>query len=147
MKKCSKCKVEKPLYEFHRTKSNKDGLDYYCKQCKRNSYFENREEILKKSKERYIYDKEKSYDRHLKRKYGIGKEDVSEMIIKQDNKCALCNKKFTKTSMVDHCHKTGRIRGLLCRGCNGRLGWLENNKDKIYNYLESNDEDTICTSY
>jgi Recombination endonuclease VII len=61
--------------------------------------------------------------RHLKYNYGITLQDHENMLIKQDNKCGICRQQ--KTLFVDHDHKSGKVRGLLCSICNGGLGWLD----------------------
>lgn len=49
--------------------------------------------------------------------------------IEQDKKCKICNQELDATEMVlDHDHKTGKIRGVLHRGCNVLLGAVENNR-------------------
>lgn len=52
----------------------------------------------------------------LKHYYGITLSDFNSLVKKQDEKCALCKKK--EKLVIDHNHKTGRIRGLLCKRCN-----------------------------
>jgi hypothetical protein len=59
---------------------------------------------------------------HLKRRYGISRTDYAAMLARQGGVCAICGKPPEKTLCVDHCHSTGRIRGLLCRQCNFGLG-------------------------
>mgnify|MGYP006409464129 CR=1 FL=1 len=59
MKKCNKCKVEKPLAEFNKHKGNKDGHRYACKSCSANYYAENKEEIAKQQAKYYVENKEK----------------------------------------------------------------------------------------
>ena len=54
--------------------------------------------------------------------YGISVEAYNDMVLKQDNKCALCFKPSNRRLDVDHDHKTGKIRGLLCGKCNKGLG-------------------------
>ena len=54
----------------------------------------------------------------IKRKYGITQKQYIEMWKKQEGKCALCGESSDKYLDIDHDHKTGDIRGLLCRGCN-----------------------------
>ena len=60
--------------------------------------------------------------------------------------CEICGKVETKSNhknqnkpnnlSIDHNHNTNKFRGLLCRNCNSRLGWYENNKEIIDNYLQ-----------
>lgn len=53
--------------------------------------------------------------------------------------CDICGKpddrKDGRRISVDHDHKTGKVRGLLCNGCNARLGWYENHKKEIAGHL------------
>ena len=62
------------------------------------------------------------------------------MLKKQNNKCKICNVKFSKsTACVDHCHTTNKVRGLLCRLCNIGLGHFKDNTEILTNaitYLE-----------
>lgn len=52
----------------------------------------------------------------------------TEMLAQQGGKCALCGDRISDgEAALDHCHKTGRIRGVLHRGCNAALGHVENN--------------------
>jgi hypothetical protein len=64
----------------------------------------------------------------LKRKYGITPEDYERMLLFQGSHCALCDRteedERHKRLNVDHCHETGKIRGLLCTPHNHALGWL-----------------------
>lgn len=66
----------------------------------------------------------------LRTKYGLAPEDFQVMLEQQDNSCAICRtrEKPYYNWHVDHCHKTGKIRGLLCSKCNHALGLV---KDKI----------------
>lgn len=58
--------------------------------------------------------------------YGLTEDQLAKMKIKQAYKCLICNKK--KRLVIDHDHKTGKVRGLLCYRCNSRLCLFE---DKI----------------
>lgn len=62
-----------------------------------------------------------SYAGVVKRKYGITSKDIDRMLIEQLGLCLICENP-TKKFHVDHCHKTGKVRGLLCGGCNIGLG-------------------------
>ena len=73
---------------------------------------------------------------HLKYKYGLTPEDYDAKLIEQNGVCAICGKPPNKRRLhIDHCHETGRIRGLLCTGCNTRLGWYEAFTAEVANYL------------
>lgn len=81
----------------------------------------------------------KSNHKKILKKLGLTLDNYNEMFAKQSGCCAMCKKpqvKFKKRFAIDHNHKTGKVRGLLCSACNSTLGWYENNKDKIINYLE-----------
>lgn len=73
----------------------------------------------------------------FKRLYGITVEEYAKMLEAQEGVCARCKKppQEAMALAVDHCHKTGRVRGLLCGPCNTYLGRLEANLDQLQNDL------------
>lgn len=81
---------------------------------------------------------------NLKKNYGISLEDFTEMMKKQDGKCAICGingDDLPKRLAVDHCHKTGKIRGLLCSSCNQGLGKFKDQPELLKNgakYVQEN---------
>lgn len=70
------------------------------------------------------------------RRYGVSPEDFQRMILVQKNTCGICKETFSKTPHVDHCHKTGEIRGLLCSGCNLALGGFKDSPKRLKSALE-----------
>jgi hypothetical protein len=58
-------------------------------------------------------------------RHDMTSEEHDALLRKQKNRCAICRKKFLKTPHIDHSHKTGRNRGLLCEDCNLGLGRLK----------------------
>ena len=76
---------------------------------------------------------------NLKKLYGITVQEYDKMLKKQKGKCAICGKKPDKIRLaVDHCHRTGKVRGLLCNSCNlgiGKLGDTIDRLKKVINYL------------
>lgn len=156
MKKCYRCKKEKELTEFSKDKSNKDQLTYDCKECRRKIhkiwYDENIDYVRKKSKEYQEYRKDyynsperkKHYQlKRLQREFGLSPESYEQMLLIQDNKCAICeeDEKSTrnKNLSVDHCHETNQIRGLLCSRCNRAIGLLQDDEiilQKAIDYLK-----------
>jgi hypothetical protein len=78
-------------------------------------------------------------DSMLKRQYGIGQSDYEEMFAKQGGKCAICRTdkklKGQKFLHVDHCHSTGRVRGLLCGRCNWSIERFEKFAAEMAKYL------------
>lgn len=78
----------------------------------------------------------------LKRTYNLSLEDYEKMLILQKDCCAICNKnksEFKKGLGVDHCHTTGKIRGLLCSKCNTSIGGFDDDVERLQaaiNYLK-----------
>ncbi len=73
-------------------------------------------------------------------KYKIVKSEFEQLIIKQNNCCAICEVTF-ETPHIDHCHNSGKIRGLLCLNCNNGLGRFKDNVrllQKAIEYLNGN---------
>lgn len=62
-----------------------------------------------------------SRDVRIQETYGITQADYERMLAAQGGGCAICGGKRRGNLDIDHCHKTGRVRGLLCRRCNRRL--------------------------
>lgn len=59
--------------------------------------------------------------------YGLPIEKFEEMKVAQNNQCAICQK--LRPLAVDHCHRTGKVRELLCKKCNLALGYIEDNAE------------------
>ena|SRR5215472_2255923 len=79
----------------------------------------------------------------LRRKYYITIEDYEEMLVRQNNKCAICEQVHVeaprKRLHVDHCHTTNRVRALLCHNCNNLLGKAKDSTEILHRaiaYLE-----------
>lgn len=67
---------------------------------------------------------------YLQRKYGITLEQYNILLVKQNSNCAICGinqANLSRALAVDHCHTTGKIRGLLCSNCNTGLGLFDDN--------------------
>jgi hypothetical protein len=74
----------------------------------------------------------------LRKKYGLELSDVLAMWNKQNGRCRICECNIQQDgprTHIDHCHNTGRIRGLLCSGCNRMLGRVERLLPRILEYL------------
>lgn len=85
----------------------------------------------------------------LKTNYGITEEDYQALLEGQEGKCAICLTDTPtgkwKVFAVDHCHKTGKVRGLLCNECNRGIGLLKDNAEllkKAAAYLERTNDAT-----
>lgn len=127
-KQCFTCKKIKSVENFYKRK-NKIGINSNCKKC--DSKY--KKELIKNNP---IKRKHQSKKDALKI-YNLTIEKFLLLVKKQNNKCAICSNGETnkhkngliKNLSVDHCHKTGKIRGLLCGNCNRGLGMF---KDEIY---------------
>lgn len=71
---------------------------------------------------------------NLKYRYGITEEQYNQLHLTQKGKCAIC--KQDASLYVDHCHKEGQIRGLLCCNCNTGIGLLKESKDNLERAIE-----------
>jgi hypothetical protein len=99
------CKKIKPVSDFYRNRTKPDGKQAHCKKC---------DEIGREN-------------RRLKSRYNITLDDYNELFEIQNGECAVCGKhqsELKRRLYVDHCHKTGIIRGLLCHRCNSSIGLL-----------------------
>ncbi len=85
----------------------------------------------------YHKNKHRSRKYELRVKYGITPEEYDRRFKVQKGKCAICKRRklLKKRLDIDHDHKTGLVRGLLCRRCNGALGWFEMRQAEILGYL------------
>ena|ERR1700677_5043586 len=155
MKKCNKCKEIKELSRFTIDRHNKDGLKASCKECvkivKRESRRKNRDyynsyqkEWNRKNPDKYF---KSTKGKLLKQKYNISIDEFNLMVINQNNICAICNNpenivdkttNKTRALAVDHCHVTGKIRGLLCTACNTGIGFLkfDNGPELLYSAIK-----------
>lgn len=66
----------------------------------------------------------------------MSEADYDNLLSKQGGMCALCPRRSadrdgTLKLFVDHCHKTGRVRGLLCHNCNAALGMLGDQQESV----------------
>lgn len=111
-KYCTRCYRTKDHVFFYKNSARIDGVSIFCKICTA----------------RYASQRPKNKTRayHRQKTYGLTEDMYTAMLQKQNNKCAniACSvvSSDTRNLDVDHDHKTGRIRGLLCRFCNTGLG-------------------------
>ena len=130
MKVCNKCNMEQPIDNYYKQTGARTKEGYRrptCKSCV------NKQSI---AWSKANPDKVKKHRRkqRLKQNYGISLEQYQEMLIQHNNKCAVCNEEHKRRPLnVDHCHTTGKVRGLLCDKCNMALGLLKDSKDLINN--------------
>ncbi len=125
-----------PLTNFHKQSTGKLGVRSRCRTCHNQDM---REYERKRGPE---WRRKKTLHR-----YGITPEDYSRMFEEQEGKCAICQSTdsehpITELLVVDHCHLTGKVRGLLCNTCNRGIGFMREETDRLLNaavYLENAD--------
>ena len=144
-KRCSKCKTILPKTSFSPHKRQSDGLQGYCKSCARLLAHEHPDYIREKGV-KWRKDNP-SYGRNWLRqnRLGISPQEVESLRKIQGNKCMGCGLIFSENKKhrehVDHDHRTGTIRGLLCRKCNLILGWINDDVSilkSLVAYLNAN---------
>lgn len=91
-------------------------------------------------------------DKDLQRKYGISLLQYSQMFLAQNGRCAICQGSYggqrngePKALAVDHCHATGKVRGLLCEACNQLIGKAKERTETLLaavSYLERHSADS-----
>jgi hypothetical protein len=105
-------KVIPPFMKFHKKKPWYNYMTR-CKQCQHNMH-----------------------------KYKITTPERDALLESQSSLCGICNKEVgfdSRTANVDHCHSSGKVRGILCFNCNTAIGSLKDNVDLLNNaikYLE-----------
>ena len=86
-------------------------------------------EHRKQNREHY---KLRDFAKQLRLKYKITPEQYQELLLRQGGKCAICKQTWIRRLSVDHDHKTGRIRSLLCNNCNTAIGLLKDDPELCY---------------
>lgn len=151
-KKCinEKCKIyyKKHYKEYY--ESNKDKINKKCQiynqnnknninQTRKKYYLKTKSKILKRQKLYYQNNKLKMREKAIKRHYKISLEDYNNLLNQQNNRCKICNREFTGINPmvpnIDHDHKTGKVRGILCSKHNIALGGFEDNIEFLKNAI------------
>jgi hypothetical protein len=156
LKTCGKCGQSKPLGEFAAGRRFADGLQPWCRSCFRAYAHARRQDPDIAAKERTYhadyYQRKQATGEYglsqrksrLKRQYGISLNEYVSMLVAQGQKCAICgspspNREGADSFDVDHDHKTGKVRGLLCKDCNLTIGTAHDSPEalrKAADYLE-----------
>lgn len=137
---CNKCNVFKPWTNFYKKKNGLNGRCSICSKCsmERSKLFhlqnpEKRKEIRRKSYNKPEI-KNKIRSRYLKNKFKLSSLEYEAMLYKQNNACSICLidlLSLKRRPCIDHCHKTGKVRGLLCDGCNKAIGLFRDSVENI----------------
>lgn len=136
-RRCSKCQEIKEISQFSprapRTPHETNRINYECRQCnaKRtlvyyhsNTAYRERNALLRKMT-------------RVRTAYGITYAEYLQKKRTQEHRCAICDRAVMLH--LDHCHKTGKIRGFLCIHCNRMIGWANDDPEyllRIAHYLE-----------
>lgn len=123
MKICTKCKLTKKESDFYRNPKSL-CFDSWCRRCKNTCP---RSQSITARREQ-----------KLQRKYRISILEFNESFSKQGGVCAICETS-TGPFCIDHCHRLGMVRGILCRKCNVGLGMLQDSASlvlKAHEYLK-----------
>lgn len=132
VKECTECGTVKILTAFQKNKRIKSGYGSKCKDC------------VNKYKREYLSSNPEKKTKGLRNaatlsKYGISKSTYYEIMNQAGDTCPTCKNKFTvekrRCKCLDHCHNTGKIRGVICNMCNTALGRVEDNTDTLTNLI------------
>lgn len=133
VKECYTCKMPKPLEDFIKSKTHKDGYRNQCKNChnkkSKEYYYKNKTKVIKRSKAHQVLST-----------YGITIEEFNKRMA-TSNCCEICGS--TERLCYDHDHDTMEFRGVLCHLCNSSLGTFGDNEEgiqKVLNYLRKDEE-------
>ena len=126
---CSDCGQDKPHTEFDK-KVVKNGRIYrasFCRPCRN-------------VRRRSNYDPDHNTNSMMQKNYGITLADYDRMVEKQDGKCAICESTEPRSNgarfAIDHDHKTGKVRGLLCGLCNTAIGKFKDDVALLQSAIE-----------
>jgi len=126
MKWCPRCQTSKQLEEFPLDKRR--GRYGYCKPCKAD-YMRERSR-MRTSLENFHHNLSRSL-----RQNGLTIEDYRRMSTEQEGRCAICRTDVPGQNaarlILDHDHKTGVVRGLLCSSCNRGLGYFADSPERL----------------
>jgi hypothetical protein len=126
-KYCGCCGQTVLLANFAKNKAKKDGLQERCKSCRSGHY----------QKVKHLRPKPTTEQRrrYLIKSYGLTVAQYELILKNQNNSCAICKtKEWGKPSpSIDHCHKTSKVRGLLCNFCNRGLGFFNDDIERLEN--------------
>lgn len=131
VKECTSCKKELPVTNFYKSNSKKSGYKSHCKEC-----------VKERSKANYHSPEQnkRRIENHW-RTHGLDMtvEKYDALFEQQNGKCGICGTNKNRNNSrfcVDHCHTTGKIRGLLCHDCNTSIGKLGDSKEGLMKAIE-----------
>lgn len=144
LRHCTACKERKALSEFPKNKACSQGRTRVCRKCTSASSRRWVANVGKKNPN-FVANRLLSQEKDRAKRYGLTLEELEAMKVKSAGKCEVCENPPSgrgtsgKSLHIDHCHSTGKIRGMLCARCNltlGRFGDDSNLLRKLAEYLE-----------
>jgi hypothetical protein len=153
--KDKRCEYGKIYRDKNKDKLSKQKIEYGRSYNKRPERIEYMKEY-RKPEERRVKERESGRkwskknpdiekNGHLRRTFGIDLETYNKMLSDQNGACSICKNPETsvvkntgkiKTLAVDHCHTTGKVRGLLCWNCNTSIGKMKDSVEILQNAIE-----------
>lgn len=146
---CTSCKKLKPIELFHKkngelTLSGEQKYRSHCIPCGREYSHSNWLKRKESGEHRRV-----SYKYQLNKNYNLSVHQFNEMYRGQSGACLICGKTLENIFLlvkgvrlaIDHCHKTGKVRGMLCNNCNSGIGKLNDDiemLEKAIWYLKEN---------
>lgn len=127
-KRCKQCEQVKDYSKFYNHPNTSDGKQQHCISCSAAM----KKELKVTDPKKYKRDQK---NRYLKHRYGITIDKYDDMYEQQNGKCAICRTEDKGNFAVDHCHKSGKVRGLLCRKCNLGIGQLKDDIEILNNAI------------
>lgn len=112
-KRCSRCHRKRGREHFHSSKHQLDGLHNQCRDCVRDRQRENG-----------------------RRHPLVTDGEMEGMLKRQEGRCGICEADVTEDRCVDHCHRSGLVRGLLCGCCNTGLGFFKDDPKRLEAAIE-----------
>lgn len=135
MKLCKRCNEAKSLNEFYKNLTKESRCKKCVSELRKIEYQQNRQKHIERARLRRLKFPERIKDGKLKQAFGIEYGTYDKMSAEQNGKCFICKKIPNGRLHVDHNHKTGKIRKLLCAACNTSLGLLKENIEVMQNMI------------
>lgn len=134
-KLCKQCNTKKPFSEFSKDSHTKTGIRSNCKLCCKAQHQKWKQKDINNAREKWRkasvkYHSKPNMDFRKKlSKYGLTEEQFRELEEEHKGLCGICLNKVEL--VIDHCHKTSMVRGLLCSTCNSGLGMFKDNPETM----------------
>lgn len=124
-KECPTCRQIKPVAEFHKNRNRSSGVASTCKTCCNARTLRWRAS----NPDKLQVQRQKAPIYKVQSLYNVTSAQIDEMLAAQNRTCKICggDNGPAKRLAVDHCHTTGKVRGLLCDRCNHGLGHFRDN--------------------